>query len=279
MRKIDFDIDHPLAIKRGYKSLYRFMPVVSDVTKDASYLECLLIDGLLFLSAPSMFNDPFECKPHFSMSQNSAPALRKHLLTQARKSARRNNIKFNSAAASKTATDLLGDHEVANNLINHAILKVFRDIRICCFSPNRENLLFWSHYAKSHQGVCIEFDCSYAPMNGARKVKYTETYPSVIYPFPSELDSVVPILTKSKEWSYEEEFRISLRENNPLFVSGTNYLNLDKGAIKSVTLGACISDEDKDTVMKIANESKFTPKVFQSKLSTSKFGLVFEEIK
>lgn len=275
----DFKIAHPSAVECGHSSLYRFMPIVSDETKDARYLECLLTDGYLFLSTPSMFNDPFECKPHFSMSNTNVPELRRYLLIEARKSARRNRTKFNSDVANKIATQFITDHDAVDNLINKSLIEVFQESRICCFSPNRDNLLFWSHYAKSHKGICIEFDCAYPPMNGARKVKYTDTYPSVVYPFPSELDSVVPVLTKSKEWEYEQEFRIALRENNPQFVIGTKYLNLDEGAIKSVTLGACISDEDKETAIKIARESKFTPKIFQAKLSKSKFELVFEEIK
>lgn len=30
--------------------------------------------------------------------------------------------------------------------------------RISCFSKRYDSILMWSHYASSHEGVCIEFD-------------------------------------------------------------------------------------------------------------------------
>ena len=39
--------------------------------------------------------------------------------------------------------------------------------KICCFSKSYSNFLLWSHYAKDHKGVCLEyeFDTRHFPSN------------------------------------------------------------------------------------------------------------------
>lgn len=280
MKITDFAKEHPTAFECEHHSLYRYMPVISPKTKDSRYLKHLLTDGLLHLSDPSTFNDPFECRPHFLIEDDNKTMHIEHLVKVAKNSAiKKNDTNFNEEKAFFKAIELVSNPENYQRFISDCLLPAFQSYRICCFTPSAKDLLFWSLYADSHKGICIEFDSTYPPMNSARKVKYTDKYPAPIYPFTSDAASVVPVLTKSKQWEREEEFRITTLKHNPLIQSGSSSVALEKGSLKSVILGACISDEDKETAIAIARASKFNPKIFQTKLSETKFELDFDEIK
>jgi hypothetical protein len=85
-----------------------------------------------------------------------------------------------------------------------------KSIQICCFSTNKDSILMWSHYANMHSGFCIEYDMdmlldSRMPI---RPVKYVNDMP-IIYNRVNMKKAVYDvILCKSKEWSYESEWRV-----------------------------------------------------------------------
>jgi len=80
---------------------------------------------------------------------------------------------------------------------------------IACFSKVRDDILMWAHYADKHRGLCLEFDgsenCNF--FGEALAVEYEN-----FTPVPLGEDSMAImkriILTKSKHWSYEREYRI-----------------------------------------------------------------------
>lgn len=79
---------------------------------------------------------------------------------------------------------------------------------ILSLSGTARNILMWSHYARDHTGYIIGFDGDHEYF-GQRvtKVEYSELRPS-IDPTQSEHPPDV-FHTKSVDWSYEEEYRLS----------------------------------------------------------------------
>lgn len=74
--------------------------------------------------------------------------------------------------------------------------------KICSFSGEKalNSKLMWGHYANAGMGVVIEIEVNNQYINDIKKVVYCDNY--------DKLDSIEKILThKSKEWSYEHEFR------------------------------------------------------------------------
>src|SRR6185437_6477137 len=81
---------------------------------------------------------------------------------------------------------------------------------ILCLSAKCNDLLMWSHYANGHRGLCLEFEASdYTPFFGAAlPVKYRDDRPT-FDPDGTQWQRVESaVLTKSKGWSYEEEWRV-----------------------------------------------------------------------
>lgn len=151
-------------------------------------------------------------------------------------------------------------------------LKMLRDLHtmqqqrgaagILSLSSINDSLLMWSHYCVNHAGFVIELDAAtqlIKPEPDGRifgkpkKITYTEERPSIpIANISRQLKKskqwslyFLPLyFTKSKDWSYEEEWRVVTRE-----VDNLNTIIDDKGreikgftllpvkAIKSVILG------------------------------------------
>lgn len=188
----------------------------------------VLRDGEIRFSSPKVLNDPFELKPHISAiaSQESIDAeidksfptalaeeyeklplqLRNELSLQqftAFIDMQFPNIKSEIKAVAKSVT----------SPVQQLMANTFEEmIGILCLTESPSNLLMWAHYADSHQGFVVEFDCNSQffdqqkgpqdELRHLRKVNYAERRPSMIL---NEIADFSPFLSKSLDWSYEAE--------------------------------------------------------------------------
>jgi|GEM_PF-1567913 len=84
-------------------------------------------------------------------------------------------------------------------------------IRICCFGTCYESILMWAHYADSNKGFCLEYNFKdnaeirtfLQPVYYSDKRNFINSIPEMnIY------SKVIASITKSKEWEYEQEWRV-----------------------------------------------------------------------
>lgn len=267
----EFNKDHPYPDMAGIGSLFKFSKY--DVNH-LEYLSALFVDGKLYHSLPEYFNDPFECKPHFNWPNNPSKvrAIRKHLI----------NVAVRNGDTRKSAEALISKNMsrpgFIQESIHNSIQKTFSEIRICSFTTRKENLLFWSHYADSHKGFCVEYDASKLPISYAYKVQYKDEYPEAIYPAPPNALGFKPVLIKSREWEHEGEYRIIFvpsatsqpkNDGESLILNGDN--------IKNVYFGAKMAVENKQILIEMIDRGPFNPGVWDASLSNSSFRLEFNE--
>ncbi|NGZ65340.1 DUF2971 domain-containing protein, partial [Vibrio aestuarianus subsp. cardii] len=148
------------------------------------------------------------------------------------------------------------------------------DYRICSFSKNNNSMLMWSHYTQNHEGIMVEYQFSgdFPPKVGIGKVKYTndgkrnkEQNKYIFNQF---------LLTKNKEWAYEEEIRLMSYKMDKVYYDKHEYPNPDRSKINaevvSITLGYNF-DESKIPLIvnfiKSVNEKK---KSFENKIKLKK---------
>lgn len=129
---------------------------------------------------------------------------------------------------------------------------------ITCFSEKSDSILMWSHYANKHTGFCVEYDFTKCTSLSAKMllfpVIYTEERATIPMSFinfedptnpkTAELDKfapdfVVSLLTKSKIWDYENEWRIIEMQSN---LDDGHLLLSDM--VSKVYLGANITPEN-----------------------------------
>lgn len=172
--------------------------------------------------------------------------------------------------------------------------KTLNDFAICCFAQNNDSQYFWSHYADTFRGWCLEFDAD----NLVDPVKigipsvlydvlYIDEYPNFDDPSTNLITKQVdnrglmqdPICSllydekgreklfayllrvKQKEtWGAEKEKRlilgnIHLRSQGNKYDKGTGYqIPWKQGALKSIIMGYKISDSNKFVLEHIAQQ-------------------------
>jgi len=267
----NFEKEYPYPDKIGIESLFKFSKF--DIGR-IQYLEELFVLGKLYHSLPGDFNDPFECKPHFNWSNNPSQVriIHKHLVNVALK----NGHKIKEAES--LISDSMKKSEFMQESIYDSVQKTLSKTRICCFTTKKENLLFWSHYADSHKGFCVEYNATLFPISSAYKVKYENKYPVVIYPSPPNALGLKPVLIKSKEWAYEEEFRTIFVPYPKLQPTNDGAsLILNGSEMKNVYLGAKMDDDCKDALIDMINRGPFNPGIWDVSLSKTSFKLEFDE--
>ena len=128
----------------------------------------------------------------------------------------------------------------------------------------------WAHYADAHRGICLKFDVQedarfFSP---SKLVKYHIDYP--VYDYLAERDEFVNKLffTKSRDWEYEGEVRVLKNQKG-------NY-EFKSSALKEVIFGFKISEEDKNTQIKVLRAHYPDGKLRQARQNTSSFSLDFE---
>ncbi|RXJ50066.1 DUF2971 domain-containing protein [Gelidibacter gilvus] len=229
------------------------------------YLFDTLINGEMWFSNPSDFNDPFDCDINMKIQNSSQEKIQNYFEKYLVKHF---GIKELSGIDKNRIT-----REEFEKLINIVSKRVTQRKGVACFMSNCENLLMWAHYANSHKGISLKFDIleDIEFFSPAKKVIYTRDYPE--YDYLNDKNDFVNqmFFTKSEDWEYEGEVRI-LKDKNG------NY-QFNPNSLKEVIFGCKISDGDKKTLIKIIKNYYPNTKLIQAKKNESKFGLEFNEIK
>ena len=125
----------------------------------------------------------------------------------------------------------------------------------------------WAHYAESHSGFLLEFDSESSffkqqlspedKLRKLRKVHYSSKRPSLTF---QEANRLTDFLTKSREWSYEREWRMirPLQEATVTIKAGHEAIHLfsfPPNAIRSITFGARVDASKTLELRRILAES------------------------
>ncbi len=209
----------------------------------------------MWYSAPSVFNDVFDCDIAIDEKEIFDSALS---MCPDKRGIRTGSPKWKELKS-----------------IMHRGIRSFRSMwetlktqtGISCFSESEKSLLMWAHYANNHRGMCVEYDL----LKINKKLNFTPV--PVIYSVDREclrsinMDSIEKdslrvfiesISSKSSEWSYEKEWRI-IRDNG---ACGDKWDDVKKGALldmispTSITLGCQAEDSFERAVLMYCQENR-----------------------
>lgn len=148
------------------------------------------------------------------------------------------------------------------------------DYRICSFSKNDNSMLMWAHYTDDHQGIMVEYEFGYGLPTGfgISEVKYTYGEKRQV-----ERDKYIfnqYLLTKNKEWEYEEEVRLVSYQASKVYYERYSFPKPDRSKVNArvlgITLGCNFPDSKIDLIKKIItdlneNRNVAEPKVYLKK--------------
>lgn len=245
----------------------------------------------LYFSFTEDFNDPFDSRvlvAHFSGNESQWNA-------NAEKYDIPEDIK---RGAMKTFESLKFDGDKIREVYEKQKFKTFI---VYCMSEIKDNILLWGHYTNCHRGVCLGFETSahrntlclrmndpkldaflegtYSRFLPLLEVKYQCDYPEPYDIFQGKTDDLTKFLiTKGKDWKYEQERRIIL----PYAEINTRVLHYDRSALKEVILGRNMSNTFKSDIISLLR-SEYAAKgckvdIFQSELDDREYKLNIKQI-
>jgi len=232
------------AYSLGIRTLYHWEPFVP------AYLSGLLKTNLLHCSSPSAFNDPWDCKPFFNTGSLDDPEMHRRHVDWAVNIATRGRT-WLAADIDNMRSTLMTDKKRTAELLVQMSEELWREIakryRVYCLGPNPTDVLMWSHYAKDHTGICLEFSLTNDVMCCALECQYEKAFPMLSPDGGGDHDEALTVLlAKSDVWRYEQEFRIVAQErvhahDTETLLTDNSFLQLPKGALIGVIVG-CQAD-------------------------------------
>lgn len=221
--------------------------------------ELIISSQLLKFNNPSFFNDPFDCD--INLLEFDFSDCCDEVLDDIEKS---KVIAFEEFSGipehilEKSYNETMSKSFIERNYKEIQIDKIEKS-SISCFSLNPSNMTMWSHYADKHKGVCLVFDVgidcfledeSLWNRINMNMVRYDDLKP-VNY-LKSKQEGINNLFfLKSKEWAYEEEWRIFILEEN------LRYLKFKKTFLKGVIFGANVKDVEISKFQKTISFSGF----------------------
>jgi hypothetical protein len=161
-----------------------------------------------------------------------------------------------------------------DELVKSSYLKSLETTAVCCFTSKVDSILFWSHYADSHSGVCFEFEENLVhPLFFSYEVEYVDDRPFVVW--DGELNESIfrsLVLKKSTEWSYECERRMV----EPRFGPGVR--EFPAHSLKALYLGCRIVPSSRQRAIDFFRASRPGLPIFQAQPSDDAFKLGFSQL-
>lgn len=116
-------------------------------------------------------------------------------------------------------------------LLKNWIELLNENIGVLSLSAVQNNILMWSHYCNSNQGVVLEFNTDNDFFKPLLKIEYSENPPELNLANWEEIEKNpslgMPILTtKSLDWEYEQEYRVYKNFSHSDYYIGNDSLGL-----------------------------------------------------
>lgn len=200
-----------------------------------AYSLASLINNTVWLSCPTVFNDPFDCA--INLSTDKLKESLDHAISVIAE--KRGIFKEELLNYDKVT---FGD-EIAYEKLRKSLKSAMQEIGVLCLSATPIEILMWSHYADNHKGFCVEYDFSEGTVlrRIARPVFYSENIPELsLKNIPANAQNNfldICIFTKAKQWEYEQEWRAIMHEGNRCFQAPSE--------VKSIIFGARMPVDEK----------------------------------
>lgn len=271
------------ACNLGIKSLFHYRRF------NADHFAALVKDGTVRYSNPANFNDPWECRPQYSLSVLNSADGRERAIKWMQSAVVAEAKRLGTPVPKKEtqeqqANELRRNHAFLRSLVEQCtdgIAAGLRaDYRVFCLATKPDDALMWSYYGDHHRGVCLQFGTKGVFVD-AYKVNYSATYPERDIADEDDYASVVDsFLTKAEVWAHEGEFR-SLNqegeiEGHPACTDG--FVKTAPEDLEAVIMGCQVSDESRAIIERTIEGAGRRIELFQARLVPGHYRLAIEKL-
>lgn len=266
--------------------VYKYLPL-----ERLTYLD----DELIRITQPEELNDPFECYPFPPTIEQICLILEETLAKRIKdihssKFSKNKKIELKlmetrrfKSEITKVKKNVLCNYRSKFTIDTNQIINGI--LGILSLSRRWNSSLMWAHYTNAHKGFCVGFDArnpffaDYNKLEDKEKIFMPVNYSNERIKVPIELGEKIDpniMLTKSKDWVYEDEERLLLKL--ALYdkkISATPYdiflIKLPHLLIKEIIAGAKIPQ---DSFKRLEDFSKtHNIPLYRSEMSETKFDM------
>jgi hypothetical protein len=258
------------------ETLYKFRSFQGD---SREYVEQILLESKIYFSHPDQFNDPFDVRPVLKHGGDpNDPAYRSEV-EAAEVASQRAAGRTDEQIEGLRRSEGVPLEQLPEQAGAHLRSAIRNSKRILCLSADRRHPLQWAHYANGHKGVCIHFRCESGSWCGAsRRVQYRKERLPILLPLNRQSDDEIVdhlVFTKANFWRYENEYRILAdygSESSPIQLRG-NFGYFAPSDITGITIGACMSEPDREIVWSILGRRRQALDVWECVADEQTFSL------
>jgi len=141
---------------------------------------------------------------------------------------------------------------------------------VFCMTEKKDNILMWAHYADQHTGFCLEFDTNNPLFSRARGVIYSKDLPKqnlVEFLTAKVRKPPLYLVTKAKDWKYEEEWRLA----DP--ASGPGPQEYPAESLAGVIFGCRMNEINRKQIKEWCGKREHPPKLYEAMEKTTEYGL------
>ena len=235
------------------------------------YTEKIFTNNEIYFQKPSKFDDPLDSKITYVLKGTKAE--------------KRRWLKRNLALARPELTEQ-DINEISSEPSN--IKKFFDDfckrqskrpdeLGIYCLTTLRANILMWTHYSDNHKGFCLEFGYQNdeffqraLPVEYSKEMSTFNLLDTVVGEAHKNADIFAELLLiKAEDWEYQDEWRIVYTPDQ----GGPGTHAFPEKLLTGVILGLQVAPDNRNKIIKWCRDRKFKPKIYQTKLKGTEFGL------
>jgi len=209
-----------------------------------------------YFSNPDYFNDPFDCSIQPVYSKENVEDFVEDF-----KYAVMHIKEFTEYLATQYIKKRFNENieTLKDEMIQYYEKIILRQVGVFCLSAKNDDLLMWGHYADSHKGFCLEFlkekDHYFRE---SKEVDYPENNNYPEYDWPKNPDEMMAmseqiILTKARNWVYEEEWRIINSPNKMTEHYRGHERSYAQESLSSVIFGISMPKENRELIRKITS--------------------------
>ena len=230
----------------GHDTLYKFRSFRGDSRKRV--LDTIK-NSRIYLPHPTAFNDPFDVSPVVVHGGDpNDPEYLRELQTEEARMHKAAGIQGRALYRTRQREGV-SIHDLPKAAETELRRQLRDDVRVLCLTANRLHPLQWSHYADSHRGLCLHFNCRPGAFGVARRVLYRGRRLPLRIPLHRQSNDAIMnrlVFNKAIFWSYESEYRIIASESgiaDPVLRNG--YMYFDRALLVGITFGLLLPKKDR----------------------------------
>jgi hypothetical protein len=291
-----------LKIQKIPRFLYRYK-------KFDEHAESELKDGYFWLSHPDDFNDPFDSallisedillkkmfrgRPDLLLGRPWMASLTEDERQRVRASEQPFKTSWEILQANGMLADPRSSEEAFQTFIEDCrasdkkvqyvpFASLKNTLRISCFCENFSSVLMWSHYAKNHAGICVEYPTKellqdpeiavflHPVIYKAERFDSTNHFDPAGIRKPNILSPTLASCHKSPDWSYEKEWRLVI----PVRPGDSNQKFPINSKPSRILAGTKVKPDDLEKIKALA--ATISAPVSVGEMSETDFSIVFK---